>query len=41
MQNETIRIVATVTALADKAIAVQAILHQIVTQTRQETGCLS
>ena len=41
MQNETIRVVATVTALADKTIAVQAILQQIVTPTRQEAGCLN
>ncbi|MBP6058903.1 MAG: hypothetical protein KA524_10925 [Nitrosomonas sp.] len=41
MQNKTIRVVATVTALANKATATQAILQQIVTPTRQKTGCLN
>lgn len=41
MQNKTIRVVATVTALADKTTAAQAILQQIITPTRQERGCLN
>ena len=41
MPTKTIRVVATVTARADKATEVQTILQEIVAPTRRETGCLN
>lgn len=41
MSKKTIKVVAQVTALADKIAEVQAILQAIVAPTRLETGCLS
>ncbi len=41
MSKKTIKVVAQVTALADKIVEVQAILQAIVAPTRLETGCLS
>lgn len=41
MSKKIIKVVAQVTALADKIAEVQAILQAIVAPTRLETGCLS
>lgn len=41
MSMKTIKVVAQVTALADKITEVQIILQAIVAPTRLETGCLS
>ena len=41
MSKKIIKVVAQVTALADKITEVQAILQAIVAPTRLETGCLS
>ncbi|WP_394808077.1 putative quinol monooxygenase [Nitrosomonas sp.] len=41
MSNKTIKVVAQVTALADKIVEVQAILQAIVAPTRLKIGCLN
>ena len=41
MSQQSIRVIAQITAQTDKIFEVQTILQDIVVPTRQETGCLS